>query len=191
MPAKKAKVTPIKKAGQKPTGFQAQKRATRLSAIKRQVEAGNPAPERARIYLGKTNTNILVGKNDVSDWTEEELEMGRRQSKNGTFSGRPPVVVPKAVHDELVKRTLNNAQEHMRQNLEGVVEVLVNIASGPGIEPKDRLKAISMIMDRVMGKVPDTVNLKPDAPWVQAITNGIVPRGDAPIPVRSEEIEDD
>lgn len=172
-------------SGTKPTDFQAKKRATRLSAIKNQLAAGNPAPERARIYLGKTNTNILVGKNDVSDWTEEELEMGRRQSKAGTFSGRPPLVVPKAVHDELVKRTLNNAQEHMRQNLEGVVQVLVEIAAGPGIEPKDRLKAISMIMDRVMGKVPDTVNMKADAPWVQAITDGIVPR--APIVVRSRE----
>lgn len=185
------KAAGAKKPGQKPTGFQAQKRATRLSNIKKQLEKGNPAPERARIYLGKTNTDILVGKNDVSDWTEEELEMGRRQSKSGTWSGRPPVVVPKAVHDELVKRTLNNAQEHMRQNLEGVVEVLVTIASGPGIEPKDRLKAISMIMDRVMGKVPDTINLKPDAPWVQAITDGIVPRGDATIPARSREVEDD
>lgn len=190
MPPKK--VTSItKKAGQKPTGFQAKKRATRLSNIKKQIEKGEPAPERARIYLGKTNTNILVGKNDVSDWTEEELQMGRRQSKNGTFSGRPPVVVPKAVHDELVKRTLNNAQEHMRQNLEGVVEVLVGIATGPGIEPKDRLKAIGMVMDRVMGKVPDTVNLRPDMPWVQAITDGIVPRAGGPIPVRSEEVGDD
>lgn len=189
MPPKKA--SGVKKAGQKPTGFQAQKRATRLSNIKKQLAKGEPAPERARIYLGKTNTNILVGKNDVSDWTEEELVAGRRQSKNGTFSGRPPVVVPKAVHDELVKRTLNNAQEHMRNNLEGIVEVLVDIATGPGIEPKDRLKAIGMVMDRVMGKVPDTINLKPDAPWVQAITDGIVPRADAPIPARSQEVEDD
>ncbi len=178
-------------SGTSPTKIQAQKRATRLTNIKRRIEKGEPAPERARIYLGKTNTNILVGKNDVSDWTEEELQMGRRQSKNGTFSGRPPVVVPKAVHDELVKRTLNNAQEHMRQNLEGVVEVLVTIATGSGIEPKDRLKAISMIMDRVMGKVPDTVNLKPDAPWVQAITDGIVPRAGSPILVTSRETEEE
>lgn len=177
-------------SGTSPTKIQAQKRATRLVNIQRKVDAGEPAPERARIYLGKTNTDILTGQADLSGWTEEELAMGRRQSKSGTYSGRPPKVVPKSIHDELVKRTLNNAQEHMRKNLEGVVEVLVNIASGPGIEPKDRLKAISMIMDRVMGKVPDTVNLRPDMPWVQAITDGIVPRGDATIPVRSREKEE-
>lgn len=177
--------------GQKPTSIQAKKRATRLSAIKKQLAAGNPAPERARIYLGKTNTNILTGQVDLSGWTEEELEMGRRQSKAGTYSGRPPVVVPKAIHDELVKRTLNNAQEHMRANLEGVVQVLTAIAMAEGVEPKDRLKAIGMVMDRVMGKVPDTVNLRPDMPWVQAITDGIVPRADGPIVVRSRETIDD
>lgn len=191
MVAKKAAGT-TKKAGQKPTGYQAKKRATRLSAIKKQRAAGKPAPERARIYLGKTNTDILVGDEDVSGWTEEELVAGRRQSKNGTWSGRPPVVVPKQVHDELVKRTLNNAQEHMRQNLEGVVQVLTAIAMSDDVPAKDRLKAIQMVMDRVMGKVPDTINLKPDMPWVQAITDGIVPRGAGmpPIIARSQEVDE-
>lgn len=176
-----------KGSGQKPTALQAKKRASRLSNIQKRREAGLPHQDRARIYLGKTNTNILLGDEDVSGWTEEELVAGRRQSKNGTFSGRPPTVVPKKVHDELVKRTLRNAQEHMRQNLEGVVEVLTSIAMASDVPPKDRLKAIQMIMDRVMGKVPDTVNLRPDMPWVQAITDGIVPRGDSPIPARSRE----
>lgn len=195
-PAKKAsgaanKAGATKKPGQKPTGFQAKKRATRIGAIKRARAEGRPAPERARIYLGKTNTNIILGDEDVSGWTEDELIVGRRLSKNGNYTGRPPVVVPKKVHDELVKRTLSNAQEHMRQNLEGVVQVLTAIASNEDVPPKDRLKAIDMIMNRVMGKVPDTVNLRPDMPWVQAITDGIVPRSDVPIPARSREVEDD
>lgn len=176
-PSKVAKRTPN---GAKPVGFQAKKRATRLSNIKAKLAAGEPAPLRARVYLGKQNTDILTGISDVAEWSEEELVAGRRFAKTGTRVGRPPIVVPRVVHEELARRTLQGAQEHLRKNLEGVVQVLTAIASSDAVEPKDRLRAIAMVMDRVMGKVPDTINVRPDMPWVQAITDGIVPTGAVP-----------
>lgn len=63
-----------------------------------------PHRHRASISLGRTNAAILHGDEDLTLWSEEELIRGPRRDKNGSWSGRPPKVVPKAVHDELVRR---------------------------------------------------------------------------------------
>lgn len=51
-----------------------------------------------RVRVGNTNTAILSGEEDLSLWSEEELVRGRRRAKNGKWVGRPPAVVPKALH---------------------------------------------------------------------------------------------
>lgn len=178
--------------GQIPTPIQAKRRGARVSAIKRKAERGETTGnERALMRVGKGTTRILTGQEDLSQWEDEELRMGQKRAKNGRFSGAPPKIVPKAVHDELVRRTLANAQNLMRENLETAVQVLVEIIQGQDTEDKDRLRAISMIMDRVMGKAPERVEVSVEKPWMQAITEGIVPFEQTILEVDSEEADDD
>lgn len=170
--------------------IRAKRRASGVDQVIKKAARGERTAKRAYVRMGEQNTNIITGRNDVSEWTEEELAAGRRMDKAGGWSGRPPAVVPKRVHDELVKRTLQSAQDHLRNNLEGVVEVLVDLALNENVEPKDRIRAINMVMDRVMGKVPDTVNLRPDMPWVNAITDGIVPTANGSIDTTLDDDDD-
>jgi hypothetical protein len=88
--------------------------------------------------------------------------------------GVTPKIVPKALHDELIRRTLLQANELMRENLPAAVEMLVALATNEGVEAKDRLRAISMILDRVMGKSPDKVEISGQSPWLVALQGGIV-----------------
>lgn len=129
---------------------------------------------RTRIRLSETNTKILE-TGDLSDWDDEELIRGQRKDRNGRWTGRPPKMVPKLLHDELVRRTLERAQELMRSNLEAAVTVLTELALNPEVQPKDRLKAIEIVMDRVMGKAPERIELSATVkPWEQALAGGIV-----------------
>ncbi len=146
-----------------------------LGALQRRAELGEDvSDERAYIRLGKTNTQILVGNEDLREWDEEELLRGQRKAVDGTFVGRPPKVVPKAIHDELVRRTMTQAAEELRSNLVKAVESLTGIAADAEANDSDRLKAIDMIMTRVMGKPPERVEVTADMPWLAAITGGIV-----------------
>lgn len=145
--------------------------------LRSRAEAGEDiSDKRAVVRLGKQNTRIITGQEDLSVWSKEELERGQRKDRNGRWQGKAPLVVPKAIHDELVKRTLSEAQELMRSNLTAAVEALVDIAKGEDVEEKDRLKAIGMIMDRVMGKTPEKIELSAEKPkWVEALEGAIVP----------------
>jgi hypothetical protein len=49
------------------------------------------------------------------------------------------------------------------------------VVKGQDVEDKDRLKAISMIMDRVMGKTPEKIEATVETPpWQVAIQGAIV-----------------
>lgn len=129
---------------------------------------------RALVRVGEGMTNVLIGKDDLSTWTDEELRRGRRMTKHGDFRGRDPVIVAKAVHDELVKRTLSEAEELLRTNLNKALQVLVEIMGDDNVDAKDRLRAIEMITSRAMGKEPQKVELEVEAPWQSAIAEAIV-----------------
>lgn len=153
----------------------AKRRASTQKAITAKVERGEATgKERAVMRIGASNTRILTGQDDLSDWTDEELRYGRRAGKGECFTGRPPKIVPKAIHDELVRRTLVGANDLMRDHLEEAVRELCAIATSEACEAKDRLRAISMIMDRIMGKSPDKVEISGQSPWLIALQAGVV-----------------
>lgn len=161
------------------TPIRRKKRDSPLS-LRRRVEEGEQLPEttRAKIRVGVGTTQVLTGQDDLSTWDEEELRRGRRRGRNGKFQGKDPVVVPKAVHDELVRRTLSEAQTLMRDNLVRAIEVLVEIVDSPQYEAKDRLKAIDMIVERVMGKPKEVIEISGTQKWELALRGGIVPTMD-------------
>lgn len=119
---------------------------------------------RGIVRLGKVNTRILAGTEDLSLWSEEELIRGKRRDKNGGWQGKVPEVVPLAVHQELTKRKLREAEETLRDNLVEAVKALVEIVKGKDVEDKDRLKAIDMVMNRVMGKEPIKIEVGVENP---------------------------
>ena len=154
----------------------AKRRASTQKAIRERAERGEThGNERALVRVGTVNTKILTGQEDLSVWSEEELRRGQRKDKNGRWQGRPPAVVPKAIHDELVRRTMEKAVTLMNDNLVEAVQCLVDIIQGGETEDKDRIKAASMIIDRVMGRAPERVEISATVkPWQQAVQGGIV-----------------
>lgn len=148
--------------------------------------------ERALVRVGPMNTKILLGEEDLSEWSIEELRAGRRLSKDGTFNGRVPTIVPKALHDELVRRTLSEAERKLRDSLDDAVTALTDLVSDPKVDAKDRLKAAGMIMDRVMGKGVDKVEVTAELkPWEKALTGGIVAMDPEDLGHSMEDFDDD
>lgn len=120
---------------------------------------------------------VLDGVDRVEDWDEEELWEGRRRGKDGSFRGVSPVLVPAEAHRELVRRKMAMANHTMAYNLLKAVDCLVEIASDKEADARDRIKASIYLMDRVLGKTPETVNVNNTGevpPWQQALNMAIV-----------------
>lgn len=146
-----------------------------IPALKRKAKAGGDTTnDRALIRLGKTNTQVVIGQDDLSGWDDDELRQGCRKDKYGSFSGQPPRVVPKALYDELIKRTFADAREQFRQDLKDAVEVLGTIVRDTSADNKDRIAASKIIIDRVLGKEAVQVNVDVKAKWETALESAIV-----------------
>lgn len=132
-----------------------------------------PRPDN-RISVGKTTLAILNGEMDLTEWTDEELERGQRRDRNGRWSGRKPKVVARELYDEFVQRKLTEASALLRESAYDAVEVLISIARDPNAENRDRLKAVDMILTRVMGKEPVKVELQVRQKWEDALDASVV-----------------
>ena len=126
------------------------------------------------VNASPTTAMILSGELDVSSWSDEELRRGQRRDRNGKWGGRPPKVIPKAIHDELVRRTYDEAHKILQDSLVAAVTLFATIVRDVKADPVVRLKAASIIVERVMGKEPMKINITTQAKWQAAITHSIV-----------------
>ena len=117
-----------------------------------------------RIRLGQTNTAILNGSMDLSTWTDEELIRGQRRDKNGHFQGRPPKVVPLAVHKEMTRRKMQEVHDHLRDNVLEAAQALTAMIRNPAVDDSAKVKAIGMVFDRMLGSAPVKVEVATVSP---------------------------
>jgi hypothetical protein len=109
----------------------------------------------------------------VSDADDDEVSAGRFKDLGGGFGGRAPNMTGKQYnewHQELLKRGRSKLNSMYMVALNAVSE----IASSGISEDRDRLKASSMIMDRVSGKVPDRIEVGPVDAFADALEGLIV-----------------
>lgn len=125
------------------------------------------------MQVSRTTTAILTGREDLSEWSDEELERGQRRGKDGKFR-KPPTVIAKAVHDELVKRRMSRAYDLLRASTYDAVQVLVEVAKDENADTGVRVKAAELILDRTLGKAPQHVTLDVNAPWQKLMAQAIV-----------------
>lgn len=114
--------------------------------------------------VSRTTADVLDGLDDLSHWDDEEIRRGQRRNRNGGFSGRPPKLVPQRLHEERHRRTLSRAHRLFTENTEKAVQVLIDIAGDESAPHSDRVKAASLILDRVMGRAPQAIEVEVQRP---------------------------
>lgn len=122
-----------------------------------------------RFQPGRVNAAILAGDEDLTQWTDEELTRGQRRDRNGNWGGRPPVMVPSVVHQELTSRRMAEARELLKENTLAAVNVLIEVATDKDAPASDRVKAAGMILDRTLGRAPINLVVDAEPPWAKAI----------------------
>ena len=133
---------------------------------------------------------LLDGTVDVSDLDDEELVRGYMRSKDGSFKGRMPKVVPKAIHDKMIRELFSRADDMLRASLLDSVTVMSQVAADPEATPGERLKAAQWIYERVRGKVPTDVHITGEMkPYEELLDD--VHRGAPPMVIDAENSTDD
>ena len=145
--------------------------------------------KREVIQVGKRNSAILRGEEDLTSWSEEELIRGQRKSASGKWQGSRPKVVPTLLHDELVKRKMTKAYELLSESVLDAVQVLVDVARDQEADPNVRIKAATEILNRTVGKPKEhlLVDLSPESKKFEAFGEAVVVWVDDVLDVESVE----
>lgn len=99
---------------------------------------------------------LLDGTMSVKDLDDEELAHGYPRAADGSFRGAP-TVVPRSLHQRMVRELFDRANQKMKDKLIDVAEAMAEMATNPEYDPAVRLKAGQWVMERMMGKTPDVV----------------------------------
>jgi hypothetical protein len=133
------------------------------------------ADGRGRAKVSKTTVAIVNGDLDISVWSDEELLRGQRKNKNGKWTGRAPVLLPAHLVHELTKRRFQRAHVLLADSLVDCVQMLRAVVNDRRASKSDRIKAAELIMDRVLGKPKESVELDINPGWQSIVAQAIVP----------------
>lgn len=132
-----------------------------------------------KVRLGKRWSEIVgdirAGEYSWSEFCEgldpEELASGRLKDKNGSFSGRPPSMVPRAFHLACQRELKRRFEEMFSKDVLTVTQMYLSMAQNPLIKEETRAKMLQYCMERVFGGIPKDVTIRQEQPWEQMIVN--------------------
>jgi len=147
-------------------------------------EPGNREPGSRKKYrpeLGKRWTEILTDikagdytwEEFVSELSPTELARGQLKDSKGTFTGRPPSLVPRAFFNACTKELLKRGNTLYRDNYVDAVGMMMEIGRDRATKPETRLKALQFVIERIEGKIPEKVEVTVDDPW-QKVLDGVI-----------------
>ena len=125
-----------------------------------------------------------AGRLKVEDLDWEELTRGQLRNKNGDFRGGQVKVLPKAFHDELLRRAKEHGQEFFTRNLDVALNSLVHLARFG--DDREKLGASTYITDRVMGLMTQKQETKTEI----TVFSEAIEKGDFLVDLGEEDIHD-
>lgn len=114
------------------------------------------------------------GKLPIDELDDEELARGQLRRDDGTFTEAR--FVPTQMHDAMVKRLFERADQRMREGLMDMVDTMIQIATSPVSEDADRLRAAEFVFKWLRGNQPVKVEIGMDKPFEQ-VMNAIIKGG--------------
>ena len=112
---------------------------------------------------------FMEGKLTVQDMDDDELARGQFKARDGTFRGRPPKTIPRDFATQLSRELLKRADSKLRERLILAIETLTQEMIN-GDRSGDRIRAANILLERVMGKVPERVVVSAGRPeWESAV----------------------
>lgn len=124
--------------------------------------------------IPRTWANFKAGKIPWSELDDEELGRAQLRNKNGVFQGGMPSMVPRELMGDVKRRLLERYNENIQARLLELQSVFLNIAADDTASAADRMKAATYMTERIIGKIPDKVEVTAEVkPW-EGMVGGIL-----------------
>lgn len=124
--------------------------------------------------IPRTWGNVQKGLIPWEDLDDEELGKGKLRDKNGGWTGRGPNLLPRTMIPEITRRLKDRYDAKLRENLSAAQQVFFDVMMDSTASPADRLRAAAYMQERLIGKVPDKVEVVAEVkPW-EGMVEGVL-----------------
>lgn len=101
----------------------------------------------------------------VENLDAEELARAQLKADDGTFRGRPPEFIPRTFYLACQREMVGRFNRKIQSNFEKATDELIRLGTSDIMDPKDRIKVLQYLIERVVGKIPDKVEVAVADPW--------------------------
>lgn len=102
---------------------------------------------------------FVDGDIKMSDLDDEEILKGQIRNVNGSFGGKPPLVIPREFHVQMVKELIHRNDRRILPRLEEAQDVIRDIMLNPRAPAIARLAAATYTWERIAGKMPEKMQV--------------------------------
>lgn len=117
---------------------------------------------------------LIDGRLKIEDLTDEELMRGQLMDATGRFRGKQPQWVPRQFLAAMQRQVISRAADKWNANLLQAQEELIKLGMDPRVDSGVRFRALTYIIERTQGKIPDKVEMtgtiKPYEELLQGVT---------------------
>ena len=130
----------------------------------RPITSRNPKQIRQRarrkMKVALDEVELLYGGRGIDTWDHEELARGRPRAKDGTFKGKAPPYIDRAVHEQIVKRFEVIVREEMNAHTVDALRIIGEVLNSqevdeknkPIVSPGTKIDAAKFLIEHVIGK---------------------------------------
>lgn len=135
---------------------------------------------KSQVYAGKRMSKdsryamLIDGRLKIEDLTDEELIRGQLMNKNGRFAGQAPKWVPAQFVQALQRQRIQRAADKWNSNLLLAQDQLIALGMDQRVEAGVRMRALTYVIERSIGKVPDKVEMTGAIKPYEELLNGTV-----------------
>jgi hypothetical protein len=124
--------------------------------------------------IGRTWPNFEKGLIPIEELDDQELSREQLRDRHGTFTGSPGQKVPRKLRNAIGAEIQRRYQLKYQMALSSAQDTVIDIMDDPTATAGERFRAAVYVQERVVGKMPDKVEVTAEVkPW-QALVEGIV-----------------
>ena len=116
---------------------------------------------------------MLDGTLKVEDLSDQEIRRNRVAADNGVFSGSAPRL-PSHLVAKFQNEALKRAQSRFLTAAPEAVQALINMGTDPDVSEAVRVRALQLVLERALGKTPDTVHVTTHDKWGALLGDGLL-----------------
>ena len=160
----------------------------RIHPLDKLIQDEQPSSNKREAESLSRYNQFLAGQITVDDLDDEELATCGFRSTNGRIY--KPRNVPRELATAFTKAIYERAQQELKGHTVTAAQTVAEIMMNKTVEPDIRLKAANTLLDRGLGKAPQTINLNHDITGFEDVFSAII-AGPKPETIDADVVEPD